>query len=471
MKKYFSMLNFGYERVLLYMLQQTEYDVGEYFRWLRRVKDFRTVTKRQQLVPTRKVKLLFLTLAFFVILYIGVIFWVAIAINTIWIYAVALVLVMVLPVIAQYEIVLPLVIGKYLIQKPMEKRILAETEKKLREHPATKIAIVGSYGKTTAKEILSTILGAGKKTAATPGNINQPLGIAKFVDRLDGDEDILIIEMGEYRPGDIAKMCQLVGPDIGFITGVSEAHLVNFGTLKNIVTTLFELRKYLGKKPLYLNGDNEILRKKDDASSVLYSCDGLEKHLVKNIEIEPLRTKFTFDGQKITSRLIGRHNIGIVAAVISLAKKFGVAEREIVVGLKNLKPFEHRMSPWILNGAVIIDDTYNGNLRGVMAGVELARELDGFKRKIYITPGLVEQGDKTTEIHVEIGRALANVFDYVVLMRNSVTEHILVGLEKNKFRGEITIIDDPLNFYQNLGAFVAAGDLVLMQNDWTDNYF
>ncbi|MCL2280391.1 UDP-N-acetylmuramoyl-tripeptide--D-alanyl-D-alanine ligase [Candidatus Saccharibacteria bacterium] len=465
------MLNFGYERVLLYMLQQTEYDVGEYFRWLRRVKDFRIVTKRQQLVPTRKVKLLFLALAFFVILYIGAVFWLVLTINTIWIYLVGFVLVMLLPIVAQYEIVLPLVFGKYLIQKPMEKKILDQMEKKLREHPATKIAIVGSYGKTTAKEILSTVLGAGKKTAATPGNINQPLGIAKFVDRLDGDEDILIIEMGEYRPGDIAKMCQLVGPDIGFITGVSEAHLVNFGTLENIVATLFELREYLDKKPLYLNGDNEILRKKDDASSILYSCEGLEKHPVKNIEIEPLQTKFTFDGQKITSGLIGRHNIGIVAAAISLAKKFGIAEREIAVGLKNLKPFDHRMSPWILNGAVIIDDTYNGNLRGVMAGVELARELDGFKRKIYITPGLVEQGDQTAEIHVEIGRALADIFDHIVLMCNSVTEHILAGLEKNKFRGEITIIDDPLNFYQNLGAFVAAGDLVLMQNDWTDNYF
>jgi len=453
------------------MLQQTEYDVGEYLRWLRRVKDFRAVVKRQSLVPTRKIKMLFLTLAIFVLLYISAIFWMVIVVNTIWIYAIGFVLIMLLPVVAQYEIVLPLVIGKYLIQKPMEGRILNRAREKFSNHPATKIAVVGSYGKTTAKEILASVLGAGKKIAATPGNINQPLGIAKFVDKLDGDEDILIVEMGEFRVGDITKMCQLVNPDIGFITGVSEAHLATFGSMENIVATLFELREFLGKKPLYLNGDNELLRSRVDKFSILYSHDGLGNHRVKDVEIEPLQTKFTFDGQPITSKLIGRHNIGITAAAMALAKKFGLSKHEIASGIKALTPFEHRMAPTIMNGAVVIDDTYNGNLRGVLAGVELVRELDGFGRKIYVTPGLVEQGDKTAAVHIEIGRALTNVFDSVVLMRNSVTEYILTGLEENGFRGEITIIDNPLDFYENLSSFLAMGDLVLMQNDWTDNYF
>lgn len=471
MKKYWSRLNMGYERVLLYMLQQTEYDVAEYLRWLCRVKDFRKVMKRQNLVPTRKVKFLFMALAIFVMLYIGAIFWAVILVNDIWVYFVAIILILLLPIIAQYEIVLPLIVGRILIQKPMEKKILASAREKFRESPATKIAIVGSYGKTTAKEVLKTVLEAGKKVAATPGNINQPLGIAKFVNNLDGDEDILIVEMGEFRQGDIAKMCDLVDPNIGFITGVSEAHLTTFGNIKSIVATLFELRDYLKQKPLYLNGDNEILRQKNDKYSILYSSNGVKNHTIKNIEIEPLQTKFMFDKENITSQLIGKHNVGIVAAAIDLAQKFGLSHQEIEVGLKNLRPFEHRMKPYILNGAIVIDDTYNGNLRGVMAGVDLVRDLDGFKRKIYVTPGLVEQGNETVKIHTEIGHMLAGVFDQIVLIRNSTTEHILKGLEDKKFRDEITIVDDPLNFYENLAAFAATGDLILMQNDWTDNYF
>jgi UDP-N-acetylmuramoyl-tripeptide--D-alanyl-D-alanine ligase len=186
---------------------------------------------------------------------------------------------------------------------------------------------------------------------------------------------------------------------------------------------------------------------------------------------EPFETKFSLGKLRVRSGLVGRHNVGVVAAAVGLARKLGLSDTEIKKGLANLKPFEHRMEPKILNGAVIIDDTYNGNLSGVKAGVDLARELNGFKRKIYITPGLVEQGDKTREIHVEIGELLANVFDQVVLMKNSVANYIIDGLRSNGFEGELLVIDDPLNFYQNLDKMVALGDLVLMQNDWTDNYY
>ncbi|MCL1876890.1 Mur ligase family protein [Candidatus Saccharibacteria bacterium] len=471
-KKYLSRFTIkpDYGEVLLYMLQQTEYDVKEYLKWLHRVKNFRTVIKRQSLVKTKKIRLLDLMLVIFTMLYAAGIFCLVWFSEAIWANVLALVLLLILPLVTPYVIIVPLVISKYLIQKPAEKKILARAKAKLAAHPAAKIAVVGSYGKTTAKEVLRIVLSAGKKVAATPGNINQPLGIAKFVDKLNGDEDILIIEMGEFRAGDITKMCDLVGPDIGFITGVSEAHLATFGNLQNIVKTLFELRDFLGKKPLYLNGDNDILRKEDNKSSILYSVDGLAHETVKKVEIEPLQTKFTLGKYKITSQLIGRHNIGIVAAAVDLAEKFGMSAVKIEKGLKDLIPFEHRMQPVIVNGAIVIDDTYNGNLMGVTVGVNLVRELDGFKRKIYVTPGLVEQGDKTRQIHVEIGKMLADTFDVIVLMQNSVTDFIIEGLKKHKFAGELLIEDNPLKFYQNLDKFVAVGDLVLMQNDWTDNY-
>jgi len=117
----------------------------------------------------------------------------------------------------------------------------------------------------------------------------------------------------------------------------------------------------------------------------------------------------------------------------------------------------------------LIDDTYNGNSDGVKAGLAFLKEQKA-KRRIYVTPGLVEQGDKTQEVHEKIGEHIAESADVVVLMNNSVTGYIMNGLDRKKFQGQLIIEDDPLFFYTNLDQFVAAGDVVLMQNDWTDNY-
>lgn len=248
MKKYLSRLTFNYERTLLYMLQQTEYNIREYLRWLSRVKDFRQVQKRQTLTPTRKIKLLFLSLAIFVLIYLAAIFASAILINQIWFYLIALILVLLLPVIAQYVIVLPLILGDTLIKKPLAKKRIARAKETLKNHKGYKIAIAGSFGKTTAKSVLETILSGGRKVAATPGNVNQPLGFAKFISNLNGDEDILIFEFGEYRPNDIAEMCDFIQPDAGFITGINDAHLANFASRDELVADIMDLQEYLDEK-------------------------------------------------------------------------------------------------------------------------------------------------------------------------------------------------------------------------------
>jgi UDP-N-acetylmuramoyl-tripeptide--D-alanyl-D-alanine ligase len=362
-------------------------------------------------------------------------------------------------------------LGDIFIKKPLAKKRIAVAKKILQNHKAYKIAIAGSYGKTTAKVVLSEILSGGKKVAATPGNINQPLGFAKFIANLSGDEDILIFEFGEYRANDIREMCEFIRPDAGFITGINDAHLANFKTRENLIADIMDLKKFLRGKLVYLNSDCEILRKYDDKNSTLYSRNGLENLPAKNVKLTAFGTEFALGNfAKIESGLLGKHNIGIVAAAVDFAKKFGLNENEIREGLKNLQPFEHRMQPRILAGATIIDDTYNGNLDGFRAGIELLKELPA-KRKIYTTPGLVEQGSATETNHREIAKLLNGAkFDKIVLMQNSATKIIADELHSRKYRGEILMIKNPLNFYENLDKFVAAGDVVLMQNDWTDNY-
>lgn len=159
-----------------------------------------------------------------------------------------------------------------------------------------------------------------------------------------------------------------------------------------------------------------------------------------------------------------------MALVAVLGIEFGLTDKHVQAGIVKTKPFEHRMQPYQLAGAWVIDDTYNGNLEGIRAGTELLKEL-GANRKIYVTPGLVDQGEETERVHVAMGKLIAAAKpDLVVLMKNSTTKYIEKGLEQGKFKGELRVESNPLDFYNNLNHFVANGDLVVLQNDWTDNY-
>jgi UDP-N-acetylmuramoyl-tripeptide--D-alanyl-D-alanine ligase len=168
--------------------------------------------------------------------------------------------------------------------------------------------------------------------------------------------------------------------------------------------------------------------------------------------------------------LVGRHLLGPLGLSVAIAHELGLTKEQIQAGMAKTQPFEHRMQPRQMGGAWVIDDAYNGNLEGIRAGLELLKELPA-KRKIYVTPGLVDQGAETEAVHTEIGRLIAAAQpDKVILMQNSVTKYITVALHKAEFKGELQLESDPLEFYMNIEHFVAGGDLLLMQNDWTDNY-
>lgn len=454
--------------VILYMLQASEYVVSDYIKWVRRTKDFRTVMKRQELTWTSKVKLLALVelaiaAALGCVLYFALGLFIAI-----------IVFALLLPWALMYGIIVPLLLGEVLIQRPKTKRMAAAARQKIAQHPGLKIAVAGSFGKTTAKEVLKAVLSEGKKVAATPGNMNTVIGNSRFIMKLDGDEDIIIFELGEAKVGDVKELCELVQPQMGLITGINEAHLYTFGTIENTINTIFELQDYLGDKPIYKNKESVLLRTRLEANdSRAYDKIGVGDWKVSDIHTTIQGTHFVLtkgkNKIKVESQLLGEHHVGLLAAVVAVADELGLSAAQIESGLAKTKPFEHRMQPYKLAGAWIIDDTYNGNSEGVEAGLKLLKSLEA-KRRIYVTPGLVEQGDQTHDIHQKIGIQIAQAADVAVLMQNSTTQDIMRGLEKAGFKGKVQVVADPLTFYTHLEYFVAAGDVVLMQNDWTDNY-
>ncbi|MCA9327897.1 hypothetical protein KDA14_05195, partial [Candidatus Saccharibacteria bacterium] len=340
-------------------------------------------------------------------------------------------------------------------------------------HPGMRIAVAGSYGKTSMKELLATVLSEGKNVAATPGNMNVVSSHLKFAQALTGDEDIVIVEFGEGKPGDVARFSDIVRPSHAVITGLAPAHLDQYKTLEAAGKDVFSVASAV--EHVYVNADSPETESFMRGGYETYGAAGALGWSVKHAKTDISGTTFELHKKgrktlKLQSKLVGLHHVGPLAFVAAFAMQTGMTEKQIRDGVAKTAPYEHRMQPYALNGAWILDDTYNGNLEGIRAGTALLASLKA-KRKWYVTPGLVDQGQDVAKIHREIGALIAEARpDVVVLMQNSTTEHIIAGLETAGFKGELRIQDDPLEFYLQLGDIVAKGDVVLMQNDWTDNY-
>lgn len=453
---------------LVYIFQQTDYETARIIKKLYPWPNLKHVKKRGTLEKTNKVKLLLL-LSYAI--YVIVVFSAALAIVAQQ-YLSAVILVIFLPIICIFGLLIPVIVANIMLQYRRQKPIYDASEY-FASHKAVKIAVLGSYGKTTMKELLVNVMGSHFKVAATPGNQNIPISIARWSKRLKGDEDVLIFEYGEARPGDIAALARLTHPRHAFATGFAPNHLDGFKNKQALMDDFKTITKFIEPKNLYVNKQMSAVF--GGANSFIYYSDqSIAGWVVKDVKVALTGLDFKLvKGNKtivVSSKLLGRHNIGPLSVVAVFAESMGMPIAKIEAILAKTEPYEHRMQPRQLHGAWIIDDTYNGNLEGFKAGLELLNELPA-KRKIYVTPGLVEQGAETENVHTEIGEAIAKANpDVVVLMKNSVTEIIQKGLKAQNYTGVLKIEPDPLAFYTNIDQIVANGDIVLMQNDWPDGY-
>lgn len=477
MKKIITAFLPSYPHALIYMLQSTEYRVGPYIAWYLRIRNFRTVAKRRVLDKTKAAKLLLAMLV------VGIIVQIGIGIGLVYqgldnnnlLVATGIAVILSYPFIWAFAITLPLLLGRIFIVAPKERRLIKESEKIFANHPGIVIGIAGSYGKTTVKELLGKVLGSSLQVAVTPANKNVAVSHALFARGLSGDEKVLVIEYGEGKPGDVARFAKTTQPDIGIITGIAPAHLDQYPTLKDAENDIFALAEYLNGKDVYVNKESPLSEGWSRPEFIYYSRSGVGEFTVTDISVSVEGTDFTLSNNadvnlRVHTGLLGRHMVGPVALVCQIGLKLGMTAAQVTEAVAGTTAYEHRMQPRLVGGGWIIDDTYNGNIEGMRAGLELLKDLPA-KRKIYVTPGLVDQGVETERVHHELGRLISeSAPDKVVLMQNSTTSIIKEALTQYGYKGEVDIQTDPLDFYVHIDHFIAAGDLIMMQNDWTDNY-
>lgn len=371
------------------------------------------------------------------------------------------------------------------INKPIETSIskyyINDAKRKLRDMPNLKvIGITGSYGKTSMKFYLQTLLQSKYNVLVTPGNFNTPLGITITVrEHLKPTHEIFLCEMGARRVGEIKEVCDIAHPQMGIITSVGPQHLETFFSMENIQKTKFELADSLPDGgTIFLNGDNEYISEKAveySNKTFYYSEKEGEGYQAKDVVVSQYGTEFTVvapsgESERFQMKLIGAHNVINVMGAIAVANSLGMTLKELRIPVRRIQPVEHRMQMREHGLVTIIDDAYNSNPVGSKAAVETLAMFDGMR--ILITPGMVELGDKEEEYNYKFGTYAADCCDYILLVGKKHTQPIREGVLSKGFPEDKCLVYDKLE-EAIAYAYAIKGQkhkYILLENDLPDNY-
>lgn len=365
------------------------------------------------------------------------------------------------------------------IEKSINQQFVDDAKSRLQRMPnLIKIGITGSYGKTSTKFLLRDILSVKYNVLATPSSFNTTMGVTRVIrEQLTGNHQVFIAEMGARHVGDIAELVDLVHPTIGLLTSVGPQHLDTFGTIERVRDTKYELIAGLPQ-------DGRAIFARDGAiCEELYARCPLEAKympgdLVAASEMScgPWGTRFTLTDTKTgesavcETKLLGEHSISNLLLCCTTARLLGMSLAEIARGVALCQPVEHRLQLLPSAGGVtIIDDAFNSNPVGSAAAL---RVLSGFPgRRIVVTPGMVELGEREAELNREFGRTMAGCVDIAILVGKKHTQPIVEGLREAGFPEEKLFVTGSLEESTKvLHSMMKTGDVVLYENDLPDNY-
>jgi UDP-N-acetylmuramoyl-tripeptide--D-alanyl-D-alanine ligase len=366
-----------------------------------------------------------------------------------------------------------------------QQAFLQEAKDILAEYQPYTIGITGSYGKTSTKAILGSILEAIEPTFWTPGSINTEMGITRQIrENLKPQQELAIIEMGAYQIGSIAKLCRLTPPHAGLVTAVGVMHLERFGGADNIYVAKCELAQAVPQNGILVcNGDNPGARKmateyKKD-TTLIYGLEPELGHLdcwMSDIQASPEGTSFTIHWQNKEypgfTKLLGVPMLSNLVGAFTMACALGKDPDYVIAAIYNIEPANNRLNLRKNGDGFILDDSYNSNPIGFASALEVLDVFDG-GRKILMTPGMIELGDVQTEENRQVALKAAGICDLVLVIGDTNKEALKAGLKE----GGLT--DDRLMEFPNRDAALAyltspehrkPQDTILIENDLPDLY-
>lgn len=379
-------------------------------------------------------------------------------------------------------LILPLLSN--LINKPIESvinnRYINEAKNIIHSLPnLTVIGITGSYGKTSTKFFLGSLLSEKYNVLITPESYNTTMGVVKTVrGSLNATHDIFVCEMGAKGVGEIKEICEIVNPKHSMITSIGPQHLETFGSIENIIKTKFEIADWISDGTVFLNYDNEYIQSHQINKNTIYYGIGYapeKSYWAQDITVCEDGTEFyvytrSGESMKFTTKLLGEHNVLNITGAIAIAHTFGLSLSEMVIPIRRLESVPHRMQILPKGNSIIIDDAFNSNPTGAKAALDTLSMFKGLR--ILVTPGMVELGEKEFELNKELGTHAATRCDYAVLVGEKQAIPIKEGLLEEDFPKENIFVVKTLQEGLKIidGIEYDGKKIILLENDLPDNY-
>ncbi|MGE5559518.1 MAG: UDP-N-acetylmuramoyl-tripeptide--D-alanyl-D-alanine ligase [Chloroflexota bacterium] len=291
----------------------------------------------------------------------------------------------------------------------------------LTEHPLRIVAVTGSVGKTTTKDLIAAALSTHFKVLSNEGNLNSEVGLPLTLLRLEPEHELAVLEMGMRGKGQIAQLCGIAPPNVAVLTNILEVHLELLGTIENIAAAKAELLAALPPDGIaVLNADDPRVRAfagRYGGMTILYGTSETADVMATDILSEPSGSTFSVvvSGERLAPArteiplpVPGKHNVLNAVAAVAVGLALGVPIERLRDGLENARPSAMRLETFALGNRTIINDAYNASPASMRAALNVLRDLAG-GRKVAVLGNMLELGPLAREWHRDIGAAVAEI--------------------------------------------------------------
>ena len=333
----------------------------------------------------------------------------------------------------------------YPLSKYLKIRTIFQAKSLIEQIKPVVIGITGSYGKSTTKEFLYTILSSSKKTIKTVANENTEIGVARaVVNNLKNGVEYFVVEAGAYKRGEIKVICDIVRPSIAIITGIEKQHLALFGSLEDIKRAKYELVESLPKCGIvvfnYSNSQCREMAQWAKASkkqlkvysySMSKEADADMVSEIITLQAKSIKFKISFakETQMLEAPIVGNHYVENLTGAILVARQLNISWQDISKAVKMLELPKSALKLQKAGNGLVINDSYNSSPKSFEVALDYLSGLEQ-KPKLVVTSGIIELGSETKNIHSQIGKKMTNMVDWLIVTDRENYKYLKVGYER-----------------------------------------
>jgi UDP-N-acetylmuramoyl-tripeptide--D-alanyl-D-alanine ligase len=338
-----------------------------------------------------------------------------------------------------------------------------------RQFAAQVIAVVGSNGKTTTKDLINTVLGSRKRGRAGKGSFNNEIGVPLTLLSVEPQDEYVVVEIGTNHPGEVVALGRIVQPDLVVLTSIGEEHLEFFGDVESVAREEFSVVGCLRSRGFLAVSEQAA---GFAPSKALANCTVLKYGFEADADLRAVGVSMDGEGQrfKVNGRfeyllpLLGRHNISNALGAIAIGTRFRLSHEEIAAALAKARPSAMRMERFRLGQITVLNDAYNANPSSMQAAFEVMDRLPAVGRKVLILGDMRELGEETVRCHQAIGREAGRSTAQVVIAVGAMARVLADGATTAAGTGKrIYWFPTVEALGEKIGALIQPGDVVLLK--------